>query len=307
MNPLRLIVFLLFLSLFACKQPEVVKSKPNPLLQKTWKTFGLAGQPQKITEFNYKQFVPDSLLEDVITRENYSFDENGNLTRRETFGEGQLIQYSNSYEYDMYGNAIKVTTANPQGRTTNVHENILDSMGNIKAVKNTTREGKLIYHVSYKYDSHGNPIEWKQEEPTLPIVYKRKYEYDSKGRSTIREDVTGGKHQIKEVLSYDSSNAITTVRYVDGTLDNTTIEKFDDQHRLLLQQIQFRAHVQQKNYQYDTHGNITEYLRRWDNTIDSVYSYRASYTFDSQGNWITRTKVNLDGSPRASVERRIEY
>jgi hypothetical protein len=306
MKNLSLIVLLL-LSVVSCKKEAVVKTQPNPALQQNWKTINLTGKPESVIETNYKQHVPDSLLDDFITRESFYFDEYGNLITRETYGERQLLQHKNRYEYDEHFNLIKTSTSSSSGRTTNVRENILDSIGNAKQVKNFNNDGKVVYQMSYKYDGHRNPIEWKQEEPPIAVIYKRKYLYDAQGRCLEKEDITGGKLQVKEITRYDSANTVETQRYVDGTLDITTTEKYDDQKRMTLQRVKYPNHLQEKSYLYDNAGNIIELIYRWDGEIDSIYSYRATYTFDDQGNWTKRVKRNLDGKPRTEVERKIEY
>jgi hypothetical protein len=301
------IVLLSLLFMISCKKEVIVKTQPNPALQQNWKTLNVLGKPESIIETNYKQHVPDSLLDDVITRESFYFDESGNLIKRQTYGEQQLLQHTREYEYDDMGNIMKIITTNGRGSTTNVQENILDSVGNAKQVKNFDHDGKLVFQMSYKYDTHRNPVEWKQEEPPIAVIYKRKYVYDEKDRCIEKEDITGGKHQVKEVIRYDTANVTVTHRYVDGTLDLVTTEKFSDTKQLLSQHIQYTDHLQEKSYQYDKAGNVIEMIYRWDGEVDSIYSYRASYTFDDQGNWTKRIKRGLDNKPKTEVERKIGY
>ncbi|RAV98463.1 RHS repeat domain-containing protein [Pseudochryseolinea flava] len=300
--------FFLLIIVFACKQTVEIKTKPNPSLQLNWKTLNLSGKPTQIIETNYKQFVPDSMIEDVVTRENFTFDELGNLISRETFGEGQKSAFSHRYEYDAYGNTIKVSSNDARGRLTNISENILDSIGNAIAVKNTNYDGKLVNHIAYKYDGHGNVIERKQEEPPIAVIYKRKYAYDEKGRCILKEDVTGGKHQVKEEIQYDDAlHTVTTTRFIDGVLDNTTIEQYDDRQQLISHTTEYKSYKHGRTMQYDKAGNLLAYIRHANDKIDSVFSYKVAYTYDKVGNWITRTKSNLDGTPRTSLQRDISY
>jgi hypothetical protein len=304
-NPTRVALLLIWLA--SCSQESVVTTQSNPSLQQNWDTFSLGGKPESVIETNYKQHVPDSLLDDLITKESFYFDEHGNLTSRETYGEKQLLEHKQVFAYDEKQNLVKITTSNSGGRTTNVQENILDSVGNAKQVKNFNNDGKLIYQMSYKYDAHRNPIEWKQEEPAIAVIYKRKYVYDQQGRCIEKEDATGGQLQVKLTINYDSLNTIETRRYVDGALESVTTERIDSKKQVVNERIQFKEHVQEKSYQYDDHHNITELIYRWDDEIDSIYSYRASYTYDQNGNWTKRLKSKLDGKPRTEVERKIEY
>jgi hypothetical protein len=59
-------------------------------------------------------------------------------------------------------------------------------------------------------------------------------------------------------------------------------------------------------YAYDTQGNVIE-CTVIDGGNVSPKSFRAVYKYDSNGNWIHRDLLYLDGTPKSSVDRIIDY
>ncbi len=74
----------LLLTIWSCSsEPEVI-SKPNPEYQQNRKTLNVRGNPEAVYEVNLKYFSGDS-VNFPVTRENYYFDDEGNLTQRDSY------------------------------------------------------------------------------------------------------------------------------------------------------------------------------------------------------------------------------
>jgi hypothetical protein len=292
---------------FSCAEPER-STKPNKDYQHNWKTWNLKGEPESVIEMNYKQFIPDSLVTSYVTREMLFFNDDGDLTSHTTYMEKEFPSGRKKYKYDDQHNATQVTLYDAHERVLSVQRFVFDSVGNVTEISNVDPKSALMYKSSWKYDKHGNPIEWKQVFPPSVLINKRKYAYDSLGRCVKKQDVHTGKFLTTQLIRYeDDGKKIETQTYRDSVLDVTTIEVFDDHHRLLSRLEKFPNKQLLLANQYDTAGNLIEYLLKENDEIDSLTSYRCQYQYDEKGNWIKRETKNLDGTPRTEVERKIKY
>jgi hypothetical protein len=301
---MKLFLPLLFLFLLSCSEPEVV-SKPNPEYQFNWKKLNLRGKPESVREVNLKQFVPDSLISEVTTHSNYFFDEEGNVTREEAFIDNEGHPNKNEFEYDQYGNIVKIEHYDAKSIFTRQTRYVFDSVGNVKEILNLNPKDQVLLKVRRKHDTHGNVIEFQQLEPLLPIIHKRRYEYDKKGRYIVKEDI---HMRTRELVEYDSTGNKRNIKiYRDSILLSEETTLTDSKGQILSSEYKSESAVFKHNYQYDSLGNIVEYIKVTNDLTDSTSSYRNEYQYDKQNNWIKRITKDLKGEPRNSVERTIVY
>jgi hypothetical protein len=302
--PIKKSLTLLFLFAFACSsEPEVV-SKPNPEYQLNWKTLNFRGRPEAVYELNFKQFNPDSLETDLITRENFFFDDNGNVERRETYIDNHHPN-KNLYEFDQYNNIVLIKHYDERGNFTHKTQHVFDSVGNVKEILNLNDNDKILYKTKRKYDTHGNVIEYQQLEPKSPVIHKRRYEYDEKGRCILKEDI---HMRTREVIVYDSTGKVkTTTTYRDNVFSTEERDSVDDRGRKIQSTYRYENTSVRHIYQYDSLDNVLEYIKMTNGLPDSTRSFRNQYQYDQQNNWIKRTRMDLKGNPRNSIERTIVY
>ncbi len=104
-------------------------------------------------------------------------------------------------------------------------------------------------------------------------------------------------------------NTIDRIKYVKGDAGNAPASRYTAAYNSNDQVVREEYSID-KNieiyYAYDTNGNVIEctYI---DQGNVSLKSYRAVYTVDSAGNWIHRNLLYLDGTPKSSIDRTIEY
>lgn len=302
---MRILISLILLLAFACSsEPEKV-SKPNPQYQFNRKTLNLRGEPEAVYELNFKQYDADSLTSEMNTRENYFFDEEGKVVRKETYIDKQGHPNKNEFEYDKHGNILEVRHYDDGGNFTHKTVNVFDSVGNVKEIINQNDDGKNLYRTKRKYDTHGNIVEYQQLEPLSPVVHKRRYEYDEKGRCILKEDVST---RSREVITYDSTGTVTNIStYRDNILSSEQMTMVDNKGRVVSSAYKFDGVVINERFQYDSLGNILEFIKGTNGVTDSATSYRRQYEYDHHYNWTKRTTLDLKGKPRNSLERTIVY
>ncbi len=98
----------------------------------------------------------------------------GRLNYKTTDGR---YNWSESYEYDQYGNLIEVKRFKTEEVIDTKEVYLFDDNSNVKASE-FHKEGKLISKNDYNYDEEGNFNELKYSETS---VYSYKYNYDEKG------------------------------------------------------------------------------------------------------------------------------
>ncbi|MBO9202799.1 MULTISPECIES: hypothetical protein [Niastella] len=300
---------LLFILSFTVACNAVHETKPNKEYQKNWKTNNLKGKVKAITAFNYKQFVPDSALTYYVTKEDFTFSPAGNVTEQTTYLLQQVFQSKYVYKYDTAGNYTELTAYDEEGnfRFKDTYE--FDAMGQLIADEEHNARGKT--RMEYAYNSHGDRILLKDVSPPVSLRELR-YTYDSIGRTvqqeysdTYKNDKTEGS---KVVFEY-KGDTIQEMHYEEGTFDYKEQTVYYKEEKILWRKLTGGNITKdfEEAYKYDSSDNVVEYVKRNDLEINTRESYRYEYVFDRQGNWIKRTTYKVDGSPKASIERKIEY
>lgn len=297
-------LFVILLIVSGCSsEPEVV-TRPNPEYQQNWKTLNFRGNPEAVYEVNLKYFSGDS-VDFPVTRQNFHFDEKGNLEQRDTYTEKQNQFFKTTFEYDHYGNIVKIGYHNERGAFTHSTIHTFDSVGNVKEILSKDDKSNILYKTRRKFDTHGNIIEYQQMEPPSPLINKRNYAYDDEGRMILREDVNV---RTREEITYDSGGLEQHMKvYRHNMLSSEEKKRIDAKGRLLESTYSYDTIVIQQSYRYDSLGNVLEFREARNSRVDSTVSYLNEYQYDKQNNWTKRTTTDLNGKPRNSIERRIVY
>jgi hypothetical protein len=164
--------------------------------------FALPGKVKVTEDFNYKQFVHDSLISSSLRRlEKMYFDTAGRLTRHQVYTtKGEMVQDFHYTQFNKNGHFTELTN--------------YDSSGKV--------EWKAVYTINYQpvrfsnttvyppykytgmgeteYDSMGNMISWKALAPYTRTYVRKSYVYDSAGLLKRANTLDSNGRQI---LSYE--------------------------------------------------------------------------------------------------------
>lgn len=310
---LAIALYLLWYHPRATSRQVLNSAKANPTYQKNLTTFRLNGRVKSIREENYKSDVLVSELPDSITTQQLTFDERGNLTAVVSFINGRLAADCR-YTYDDAGNYTLQTCYTGNGTVKTMDTIVFDSKGRVyrESSGNTTSRVQRVYVIHDRPDGYIKELHDSSLDSTVHIVYT----YDSLKRELLMEEKTDSIRD-RQITQFDAyGNPIGFKRYwfshkSMGELVYEFRASYNSK-RLLMQKMigDYNIWRPKKDiemyYAYDEKGNVIEYteIERGYITPDS---YKATYTYDDEGNWIHRAILKLDGSPKTSVDRVIEY
>jgi hypothetical protein len=293
----NILIIGIYCVLFSCSKSEFNQEaeaeKINSEHQNNYKTLNIKGNVKSITCTNYKQFIPDSLLGNLVTKEDFVFDTKGNVTEVSTYLEDEELAYKYVHQYD--------------------------KMNNIVRTDSYSKDGEKKFTASYFYNRYGKllrNIEETNNVKTYEAIYTfveltdnyEKYRFKD-GSYVVNEYSKGNK---KSYTMYTNTNQIVSqdvFRYnASGKLIETGSYQGNDTTKF----------VPDTWCTYDESGRLvkTEGYRsctydQYGNEISSVgdekWTFTSKYTYDKKNNWIKLTTYLPDGKLRSILERKIEY
>lgn len=298
------------------KENEVIsKAKVSvPNFQKNYKTLNVKGNVKSIECINYQQFVPNSYLSNYFTKEDYKFDQRGNIVEETVYLLDEKFHYRYVYIFDQMDNCIQTQGYDEFGNSTFIKTKFLNEKGlifkdeiiepNEKANYvsiydyKTISDSIVIYNMSYQkindttnyhyVDTYENDKLIKRirsNDDDTPWVTVDKYKYDQQGNQIFHSDSNKVQLHIWK-FEYDDNNNMTrwfTEINRSPKVRNEFIKSYDD------------------------FGNIIKEVNYKDNILNEQKSHTALYEYDKNGNWIKRTRFKLNGEKISILERKLEY
>lgn len=222
---------------------------------------------------NNQEFLEDGVIT-ATDNYTYTYNEDGLPIYSERYQNGSL--FSTTYwEYDEFGNPIKITTDGNDMVEVSEYKNTLDKDGRILR-QEMYQSGKLISVDTFTYDTKGNELtheyNWFSENGEMLEWRKYTKTYNSKGALT------------SETLHWNFN-------------DEYIIWEYDDE--LCVRQTSYESEtdkiVEYWAYTYDEKGNQTR-KSHYDGA-DNL-SYYTEYTWDDTGRVQTEMSYNADGTAR---------
>ena len=222
---------------------------------------------------NNQEFLEDGV---VIGTDNYTYTHNkdGLAVYSERYQDGSLVT-TTSWEYDEFGNPVKITTEGNDTVEISEYKNTLDKEGHILR-QEMYQNGTLTSVDVYTYDEKGNELthEYNFFTEIEEMSDWRKYTktYNRKGELT------------QQTLHWNFNEEYIIWDYEDGlNVRQTSYESETDKV------------VEYWAYTYDEKGNELR-KSRYDGA-DNL-SYYTEYTWDDTGLVKTEMSYNADGTPR---------
>ena len=222
---------------------------------------------------NNQEFLEDGI---VIGTDNYSYTHNkdGLAVYSERYQDGPLVT-TTSWEYDEFGNPVKITTEGNDTVEISEYKNTLDKEGHILR-QEMYQNGTLTSVDVYTYDEKGNELthEYNFVSEIEEMSDWRKYTktYNRKGELT------------QQTLHWNFNEEYIIWDYEDGlNVRQTSYESATDKI------------VEYWVYTYDEKGNELR-KSRYDGA-DNL-SYYTEYTWDDTGRVKTEMSYYADGTPR---------
>lgn len=297
-----------------------VSEKSAPGYQKNWKTMGVRGKVKEIFCTDYKQFVPDSLLPNYRTKENFKFDRKGKLLEESGYLEQQQFSHRYKYSFDKMGNCLKtVSLAEKNDSILFIDQTVLD------------KEGRVMSSIFYQKV----PIDHKMRMFEYKLVSRKErnsYELISDSLVIYRE-IGETKEFFKHMDRYQNGNLVSSTVFSEGKFLSETINRYDAQNNLVFRsdstnsdcsfttynydkenrvisislRIDARGVFNEFEYAYDKFGNKSKSVTKKKGIIDEHDSFTNAYTYDRQGNWTKCERRKLNRKLISVLKRRITY
>ena len=245
---------------------------------------------QKFVAIAYKtEYFTDGI---VTQTDHYSntYNDAGLVTYSEHYQDDLLLSQE-SYEYDEFGNLVKVIAESNDAVETTEYKYTMDEEGHILR-REEYQNGELCYVVEFTYDKKGKELTREQtlfsgnEEPDW-----RKYtkEYNRKGE-LIRETLDWNFNWEYIIWDYEDELCIRQTAYNKGNdkIEEYYVNTYDEKGNLI------------RESQYDAADNLKRYTEyTWDETgrvqtkkhysaDGTLQSHSSVVTFDEYGNEIMR-------------------
>lgn len=301
------------------KKISSVSKKKIPRLQNNYETVNVLGKIKSIVCTNYKQFVSNSELSNLVTKVDYKFNVKGNVIEEITYlAFGEINRYK--YFYDDMGNRIKSIKFDENKRNTVVDYSLLNEKGLVINTKSTelakTKDYKdtiIIFEDIFKYKvATDTLLDYTFYDKLKPKDSIRSVNHYKNGNLTKNINYSNGRARGLSSYQYDKrNNKITYAEYEANSEKPSRIWqfKYDKNDR----EINWKMDSFENNFKreikksYDNFGNITEEIQIENDKINQKISYKYVYVYDQQNNWIKQSRYKLNGDKVSVLERKITY
>ena len=254
---------------------------------------GCATAKEPEQKFVATAYTQEYLNDGIVTgtdHYSYTYNDAGFMISSEHH-QNDLLLSQESYEYDEFGNLVKVIAESNDAVETTEYKYTMDEEGHILR-REENRDGELCFVAEFTYDKKGNELTQEQtsfsknEDP-----YWRKYtkEYNRKGE-LIRETLDWNFNWEYIIWDYEDELCIRQTAYNKGNdkIEEYYVNTYDEKGNLI------------RESQYDAADNLKRYTEyTWDETgrvqtkkhysaDGTLQSHSSVVTFDEYGNEIMR-------------------
>lgn len=285
-------LFLAFVSITANAQIETIL--PLSLNKVDIKTDGLKGPVKSMRKTQHQYDVESD--ESVVFEFLYEYNTQGNIIRKEEFGQYEIIQYDKT------------------------------GMKRIGSTSYSKGDNHTIRTYTYKYNKEGNLSQYLEETDTTVINYEYTYLKNGKIDEYVAYLRTDSSHWAKTDLVYANGKLCNIICY--GATRPIWLAAVDGAYDIVNEEISYgndgniRRHTA---FEYDSNGNVYEKtVYNGEHTDITTYKYneygdciiellplvgkvrKINYEgYDSYGNWTK--KQWYDGCRQITEVRNIEY
>jgi hypothetical protein len=300
MRSLLFIVAALFLCSF---QTGLGFKYKNDLAQQN-----LKGKVKSVVEARYKAATENGKTLYVLTSKdicNYdlsgnhteilTFDEKGNLYRKQTYCYNEHEQITEQGRYNFKDNTADITEYQYNDKGENFYWFRHDGQGNFLS------KGSLYY------DERGNIAEstWKD---TTAVTMRETFKYDAANNPIeCRTMSSDGVEKDRIVMKYDKHNNQTERWFYcqDTILFYSVVQEYDN-NKNVTEQNYYNPRIgkTRSTRKYDIHGNLAA-IQSYSADHPSETTY--TYGYDDAGNWIKQTEFDENGQAKEMTKREIIY
>jgi YD repeat-containing protein len=247
-----------------------------------------------------------------------SYDANGKQVEEILFGPGGSVAQKFVYTFDAQGRATGFEEYSGGVTTPRKHIYVLGAKGERVEYRIVQPDGAAGEKRLYKYDARGRLVEELLHEHKGKLLSRNVQAYDEAGRpvSQTRYDADGSVSSVATVTYDAQGRPVERVRQEGGVLTYRIRYRYDTGGRMIEQETVgsvLDADVPAAEVQQP--GRVSYVYKGGKRPREATYfgpdgtpRERIVFTYDSRGNWVSKTYVSLtsDGTRRAEY-RTITY
>ena len=222
--------------------------------------------------------------------QDYSYDEYSRIEEENNYELNKCKQY----QYDIYGNIIKITTYNLNN---NGNKMISSKEEKNVSTSNTTWKGQISNYdgQAISYDASGNPtsyldgttLEWTQGRLLKKAIFNSnvevEYKHDENGNITVRDYKVGNSHY-KTYLEWEGNKVLREKTVINNNPNKDVWYIYDEKNDIVgydykTKDANNNIITQRVYYEKDINGSVIGLIN--ENGLEI-----ATYTYDSWGNII---------------------
>lgn len=168
----------------------------------------------------------------------YEYDDNDNITTKLSYDENGNLIRKQTYEYDERGLVKLVTFYSPNGEmdSQTKYERTFDDNGYVTDLITYNEKGEFGSHTKREYDKYGNVTLLAKPNYLGEILYKTTYEYDENGNLLLATNYRKDEYNGKTEYQYDENGnlAFTTGYNNHEHIGKAKVEyKYNENHDLI--------------------------------------------------------------------------
>jgi hypothetical protein len=278
--------------------------------QSDWKNLELKGKVKSVDIINYLAVDKfGNITKTMITSgEKYSFNQNGLVTHKMSYGKnGQPIQQVR-YIYDEYSNIIEENLSDKDGR---LKKRVLCEYNdfNRRTYESIYRfDGSLVSRLIHSYSNDIQPAKILTFDARGKEIKKQVFTYNKKDLSKIKTTTNPSSKLIENVEKFDKNdNLIEPYLFdIEGKVKSKIIYTLDDNGNVTETKY-FEKNILKvhRTLTYNLLNFLIEVIIEYpeQNKSDTVTYY---YDFDKNTNWVKMVK-QVNSIPVEVKERKIVY
>lgn len=252
-----------------------------------WSTMGLKGRVKTITEQTFTKKFEGKKDTMYHTGAQYNFDQTGNLKSIQYFvvkNNEAVITEQTLYTYSKPGHLVA--------------RQYIDTLNRV-----------LIYDEARSYGTAGRVMEVNSRWRNVESIFR--YGYDQNGRLAAKTRSKKNKKDPDLTMQYNlryyyNDNGLLACE-VDLANKDSTILQYNNNQQLVNKRIYRLSgyYVSTTEFKYDDHGSMNKVEYRPQGGVYDTRYY--NYTYDANGNWITKDEAMMENMPYNKCYRTIVY
>lgn len=202
--------------------------------------------------------------------------------------------------YNKDGNQLTWKSYDEQKQLLDAWVYTYNEQGLLKEEK--TVNGPVVRQLYYRYNPQ-HQLEQSKEHTNGALVKTTNYQYDEQGNLVLSHSFfEASKSESKRKQRFNANNQLVELQVYDeaNVVQLKKVYGYNEQGQQSEQAIYSGNNVPsyKRQFIYDEQGNpVKDWAYLEDGQLSEKDAFNYQYTYDEQGNWLTKTKTDTNGQP----------